>query len=69
MLENYNTNIVIYLKINQKLFRGQSMITHLYKLGYEERQKQLKKKKAAKLHIYFPASIQWERKGQGREKT
>lgn len=38
ILENCNTNIVIYLKLNQKLFRGKSMITHLHKFGYEKRQ-------------------------------
>lgn len=60
MLENYNTNIVIYLKINQKLFRGQSMITHLYKFGYEERQKQLKKKKQQ--NCTFISHLQYDEK-------
>lgn len=44
MLENCSTNTVIHLKLNQKVFRGRSMISHFHKFEYEEKQKQLKKK-------------------------
>ena len=46
-MKNCKRNVVIYLKINHKLFRGiyiKATITHMDKFGYEERQKKFKKK-------------------------